>query len=141
MDFWERLDALVAAKTSRKALLSELGLASNAITLWRKRSTYPAADVAVDLANKLGTTVEELVKGVPAKRVPPRLSLVFEDLLILNEVQIDPIFRLAHSYAAEILAENDARPAAPDPGTKANRTAAQGSINPVPGRIMKEGDA
>lgn len=60
MEFWDRLDFVI---TNRKAVAADLGLAPNTFSLWKKRKTYPACNVAYSLAKYLDTTVEELVAG------------------------------------------------------------------------------
>lgn len=137
-EFWKRYDQL--AEKAYSVSISAKIVASTLSSL-RLEHRFPRADEAVRIADAIGTTVESLVNGTSSERVPKRFRALFDDLFLLNEVQIDPIFRLAHSYAAEIRAENANKPSAPDPGTKANRTAARGSIHPLPGKIRKEGDA
>jgi transcriptional regulator with XRE-family HTH domain len=147
-DFPGNLKKLMTiSKISAKDLSKYLALQGEEVSYrtiegWRdSRGAIPSVYTAASVAEILEVSLEELVTGIPEKVVPPRLRSLVDDLFILNEVQIDPIFRLAHSYAAEIRAENANKPSEPDPGTKANRTAARGSIHPVPSKIRKEGDA
>lgn len=66
MNFWERLDWLIKEKgLTRKDLSIQIGLGVSAVSVWKTRSTYPGADVAVAVARVLGVSVEYLIEGPP----------------------------------------------------------------------------
>lgn len=61
MDFWERIDSLIAYKNiSRKELAAQAGFSYSSFTNGRRRASIPAADVALRIARTLGVTVEFL---------------------------------------------------------------------------------
>lgn len=101
MDFWERLDMEIETKSNRKTVTSELGLAPNAVSLWIRRKTYPAADVAVKLARLLDTSVEYLVDGNhPASFIPERIRSIVDALILIeDEARLEPIRILADAAA------------------------------------------
>lgn len=101
MDFWERLESTVDAKIERKRLMADIGVAPNSLTTWKKRRTYPAADVAVAIARALGVTVEWLVEGVDRSGLPPALVA---DLRLLADHAPERFDSLAH-YAGVDAAE------------------------------------
>jgi len=64
MDFWERLDWLIQEKgLSRKTLTTSLSISESSFAVWKKRHTFPDADVALALARALGVGVEYLLEG------------------------------------------------------------------------------
>ncbi len=63
MDFWDRLEHEINRFSTRKAITMDVGIAQNSLSTWRKRGTYPSADVLVKIAHILGVSVEYLVTG------------------------------------------------------------------------------
>jgi len=99
MDFWERMDALMTDEVSRKSITFDLKIAPNSFSSWAKRKTYPAADVAVGIAEKLNTTVEALVTGVaPPAWLPPRVGSIAKKLVKLDETQLQAVEALADGF-------------------------------------------
>ncbi|HRY53029.1 MAG TPA: helix-turn-helix domain-containing protein [Spirochaetia bacterium] len=98
MDFWERLEKEVDSKIERKRLLGEVGVAPNSLTTWRKRKTYPAADVMVKIARILGSTVEYLVTGQDVSDLPPEF---LSDCRLLSPEEFTPVALLAHASAVQ----------------------------------------
>lgn len=61
MDFWTRIDSLIEYKNiSRKELAAKAGFSYSSFTNGVRRSSVPAADVALRIAKVLGVTVESL---------------------------------------------------------------------------------
>jgi transcriptional regulator with XRE-family HTH domain len=68
MDFGERLEILLKNKgITQKSLAEQLSIRRPLISEWKKNGSYPYADVAVRMANVLGTTVEYLIAGKDPK--------------------------------------------------------------------------
>lgn len=62
--FAERLERLLKDSHITQASLADaLGMRRATISDWKKNGSYPSADVAVKIADILGTTVEYLVAG------------------------------------------------------------------------------
>lgn len=62
--FIERLERLLKNSHMTQAYLADsVGLRRTTISDWKKNGSYPSADVAVKIADILGTTVEYLVAG------------------------------------------------------------------------------
>lgn len=84
-DFFERLDTLLKAnKTTQTALADSLGIRRANFADWKKNGNLPSADVAVKIAQSLGTTVEYLVTGEtsnPAEKELAELKEKLKDLL------------------------------------------------------------
>jgi len=64
VDFWERLEETVNSKSNRKTVAIQAGIPTNSFSNWKKRRTYPAADVIVRVAHELKVSVDYLVDGV-----------------------------------------------------------------------------
>jgi transcriptional regulator with XRE-family HTH domain len=65
MAFTEHLELLLKKhNTTQKALAAHLGIRYASISDWKKGVTFPRADVALQIAQYLGTTVEFLLTGV-----------------------------------------------------------------------------
>ena len=63
MTFSERLEGLIEKnKTTQKAIAEYAGVRYASITDWKNKG-FPRADVAVKIAEFLGTTVEYLITG------------------------------------------------------------------------------
>ena len=64
-EFYYRIDKLLKEKNlSQKELSAFIGLKSSQIfSNWKQRSTIPAANIAVKIAQYLNTSVEYLVTG------------------------------------------------------------------------------
>lgn len=64
MDFWERIDYLIAERgTTRKAVAEKIGINAGNLAAWKTRHNFPSAAISVKLAEALDTTVEYLVTG------------------------------------------------------------------------------
>lgn len=65
LDFYERIDSLLKEKKrSQKEMCEAVGLATGQVyTNWKQRDSIPAADIAVKIAQFLGTSVEYLITG------------------------------------------------------------------------------
>jgi transcriptional regulator with XRE-family HTH domain len=103
MTFWERLDKEIEkSNASRAGIARAVGISTNAIGLWTKRQTYPAADVAVKLARELNVTVEYLVEGeVSAGWLPTHIKVVVDDLMILNKNELSTVTKQVHALAQD----------------------------------------
>lgn len=100
--FWERLDEATSSGITRKNLAELAGISISTISMWKKRKSYPTADVAVRLAEGLGLTVEYLVTGKkPGMNVPRRIRPIVEDILVLNENELTTVGTLARCLAQE----------------------------------------
>ena len=77
------MDSLMSEAVNRKSITMDLDIASNSFSVWAKRKTYPAVDVACKIAEKLNETVEYLVTGERKARygLPPRVADIVQDLL------------------------------------------------------------
>lgn len=62
--FWERIEKATVKGFTRKQLAADCGISVSTISMWKLRHSYPTADIAVKLANALGTSVEYLVDGI-----------------------------------------------------------------------------
>lgn len=104
--FWERLDKEIdKARSSRSGIARALGLNPNALTLWAKRQTYPAANISVRLAREFGVTVEYLVNGeVAAGWLPPKIKIIVDDLMVLEDDQLITVTKMVHPLAEEVRA-------------------------------------
>jgi transcriptional regulator with XRE-family HTH domain len=58
--FWLRYSELVSRDAK---VIIETGVRQSTLSTWKKKNTYPRADVACQIAHSLNTTVEYLVKG------------------------------------------------------------------------------
>jgi len=105
MDFWERLENETDSIMERKRLMAIAGVASNSMSTWKKRHTFPAADVAVKLARALNTNVEYMVTGESAASwVPPdRIKNIVEDLELLNNDELVLVGEMVHGLAFKYL--------------------------------------
>jgi transcriptional regulator with XRE-family HTH domain len=64
MDFIERMDNLLIEKNIKRETLAEyVGLSVGVFSMWKKRKTYPRADIAVQIAKYLGVSTEYLITG------------------------------------------------------------------------------
>lgn len=64
MSFWQTVAQICEEKgINKKTIASIAGIDPSTISKGLKNSTYPSADKAVLIAQKLGTTVEYLVTG------------------------------------------------------------------------------
>jgi transcriptional regulator with XRE-family HTH domain len=62
--FIEIFESLLKDKSlSQKELAEKIGLRRPSISDWKKKGTYPYADVAVEMAGILGVSVEYLITG------------------------------------------------------------------------------
>jgi len=62
--FIEILESLLKDKSlSQKELAKKIGLRRPSISDWKKKGTYPYADVAIEIAGILGVSVEYLLTG------------------------------------------------------------------------------
>ena len=70
MAFPERLEALLKVnKITQKELAEQLNIRRPSISDWKKDGTYPRLDIAIKIAQILGTTTEYLVTGKPPKDI------------------------------------------------------------------------
>jgi len=78
--FVDRIDELLKKQGKKRPdLYSNLNIPKNLIGQWKQRGTIPSADVAVKIAEYLGTSVEYLVTGKKppiAERIPADLQEV-----------------------------------------------------------------
>jgi hypothetical protein len=114
MDFWERLEAEVNSKTSRKIVEFDLGIAANSFSNWKSRKTYPAVDIIVRLARHLHTTAEYLVDGEDGARYvrdlvqqeggvfrpPKRIADIVDGLKTLDDVELNLVRGMVLAGAA-----------------------------------------
>ena len=71
MSFIERLDELIDLRdTTRQAVAKHAGLAKSTISDWARTGALPRADVAIKIAEYLGTTVEYLITGKESDNSP-----------------------------------------------------------------------
>jgi len=69
-EFIEILEGLLKDKAlSQKELAEKIGLRRPSISDWKKKGTYPYADVAVKIAEILGVSVEYLITGKNAEGI------------------------------------------------------------------------
>jgi transcriptional regulator with XRE-family HTH domain len=84
MEFPERLEKLLKLKEiTQTELAKRLNIRRTSISDWKRNNSFPYADVAVKMAELLGTTVEELVTGSPPAGVSPdalRLARGYDSL-------------------------------------------------------------
>ena len=67
MTFSDRIDALLKRKKiTQKELAEHLHIRRPSISDWKKDGSYPRADIAFKIAQKLETTVEYLISGKEA---------------------------------------------------------------------------
>jgi hypothetical protein len=106
MNFWERTDSLMTSTVNRKSITKDLSIAPNSFSTCAKRKTYPAADIAVEIARKLETTVEYLVTGESAAAWGSQeFAHIFDDLKALDDTGIDAVALLASGYASRARAK------------------------------------
>ncbi len=77
MNFWEKVDLERELKNlTRKELAYKAKFSLNSISTGIARNSIPAADVALRIANALGTTVETLMGQKSSQQAtPPRLTI------------------------------------------------------------------
>ena len=77
MNFWEKVDQERELKNlTRKELAYKAKFSLNSISTGIARNSIPAADVALRIANALGTTVENLMgQKNNQQATPPRLTI------------------------------------------------------------------
>ncbi|SDN14038.1 helix-turn-helix domain-containing protein [Acetanaerobacterium elongatum] len=62
MDFIERIESLIALKsTTKKKMLEDLSLNKNSFATWRERGTIPSADVILKIANYFDVSTDYLL--------------------------------------------------------------------------------
>lgn len=82
--FIERLERLLKeSHTTQTALADSIGLRRTTISDWKRNGSYPSADVAVKIAEKLDTSVEYLVTGVEKSRAEIELKSLKAKLIEL----------------------------------------------------------
>lgn len=82
--FIERLERLLKeSHTTQAALADSIGLRRTTISDWKRNGSYPSADVAVKIAEKLDTSVEYLVTGVEKNRAAIELKSLKAKLIEL----------------------------------------------------------
>lgn len=108
MDFWERLDKEIEAKSNRKTITSKAGVAPNAVHLWIKRRSFPSADVIVEVAKELKMSVEELVTGENSSESyssliasRPNLRNVVDRAAQLDDTQLRKLIRMIDACFAD----------------------------------------
>lgn len=83
----ERIDFLCASQCiRRKQLADAIGIGSSTIATWAIRNTIPSADVALEIAQFFGVSVEWLITGnnpehPPKEVLPPMTFERFQDCL------------------------------------------------------------
>ena len=83
----ERIDTLCAGQCiKRKQLADAIGIAPSTIATWAIRNTIPSADVALEIANYFGVSVEWLITGTnptsrPREVKPPMTFERFQECL------------------------------------------------------------
>lgn len=85
MDFWTRIDSLIEYKNiSRKELAAKADFSYSSFTNGMRRSSVPAADVALRIAKVLGVTVEYLFdeenNPVPQEKDTIKFMQIFDTL-------------------------------------------------------------
>lgn len=64
MNFSDNLEKLIKErKASKKELAETVGITTQAFYDWKKRNSFPSADIALKIAKYLNTTVEYLLTG------------------------------------------------------------------------------
>jgi transcriptional regulator with XRE-family HTH domain len=82
--FADRLNSLIKSRqTTQKAIAAYAGVRYSSISDWKKEGSYPRSDIAVKIAQALGTSVEYLVTGKDAFSADERELLA--DYLSLND--------------------------------------------------------
>lgn len=77
MNFWEKVDQERELKNlTRKELAYKANFSLNSISTGIARNSIPAADVAVRIANALGTTVECLIGQKKNEQVTPPQPII-----------------------------------------------------------------
>ena len=80
MNFWEKVDQERELKNlTRKELAYKANFSLNSISTGIARNSIPAADVAVRIANALGTTVECLIGQKNQQATPPLHQPIISD--------------------------------------------------------------
>lgn len=77
----DRIDFLCAGQCiNRKQLALKIGIGSSTISTWAFRNSIPGADVALEIANYFGVSVEWLITGHNPEKHPkePRPPMTFE---------------------------------------------------------------
>lgn len=98
--FWQEVDRRLSREYSRKALAADVGIGLSTIATAKARGSYPTADVAVRIASRLGTSVEELVTGQAGRWKPPsRIADIVEDLLLLDDQELGVVRPMVHGLA------------------------------------------
>jgi phage repressor protein C with HTH and peptisase S24 domain len=99
MSFWNRLeDALNEKQITPTELSRILGITPSVVNAWKIRKSIPRADVAVQVAKQLNTTVEYLIEGTETEVIDRKTKHSFL-VPILNQ-------ELSAGYG-DILPEND----------------------------------
>lgn len=79
--FIERLERLIKeSHTTQAALADSIGLRRTTISDWKRNGSYPSADVAVRIAERLNTSVEYLVTGTEKNTAAVELKALKEKL-------------------------------------------------------------
>ncbi len=78
MMFWDRFEkALKDNNITASELSRNLGLASSVIYAWKMRNSVPRADIAVQVAKELNTTVEYLIDGTETEIIDGKTKNTF----------------------------------------------------------------
>ena len=78
MSFWTRLeDALKEKEITPTELSRILGVTPSVVNAWKIRDSIPRADIAVQVAKKLNTTVEYLIEGTETEIIDGKTKNTF----------------------------------------------------------------
>ena len=81
MNFSDNLENLIKErKVSKKELAETVGITTQAFYDWKKRNSFPSADIAYKIAAYLNTTVEFLVTGKETDVYKENFRNLLEDL-------------------------------------------------------------
>jgi transcriptional regulator with XRE-family HTH domain len=86
MEFMDRLKMGLKGKGLTQTKLAEiLNIRRPLISEWGSNHSYPYADVAVEIAKIIGTTVEELITGEPPKGISEEAMKLAHDYELLDD--------------------------------------------------------
>ena len=84
MDFVDRIDSVLKEKNIKRAAMCEaVGIDSSIMSVWKKRGTIPAADVAIRIADFLSVSIIWLVTG-KAEVVQENFNLSEDEQIIIK---------------------------------------------------------
>jgi SOS-response transcriptional repressor LexA len=85
MTFPERLEMLIESRnTTQKDIAKYVGVRYASISDWKKNGSFPRADIALKMAEALGTSVEYLINEKPPEGIPPEILEIARKIAALE---------------------------------------------------------